>query len=113
MALCFLLLFGFIQFPDLKNNIKGEENGTFSNSLGETANIEITETIAETSECLLKLLNGDNVAAELLAEEVHKDVSSVLDNIPDLPEGFNFSNMGIWIDPIGKVLFHPLIICTI
>lgn len=50
----------------------------------------------------MKLLNGDAVAAELLAEEVHKDVSSVMDNIPDLPEGFNFSKMGIWVDPIGK-----------
>lgn len=64
--------------------------------------MEITDSSAQTSECLMKLLNGDAVAAELLSEEVHKDVSFVMDNIPDLPGGFNFSKMGIWVDPIGE-----------
>lgn len=50
----------------------------------------------------MKLLNGDAVAAELLAEEVHKDVTCMMENIPELPEGFNFSKMGIWVDPIGE-----------
>lgn len=86
----------------MRENIKGEENSTFTNSLGESANVEIFDNTAQTSECLLKLLNGDTEAAELLAEEVHKNVNSVLEDIPDLPtEGFNFANMGIWVDPIG------------
>lgn len=96
------MFFRTIQFPDLRDNIKGEENGTFSNSMGESATVEIFDNSSQTAECLLKVLNGDVMAAELLAEEVHKNVSSVMDNIPDLPEGFNFANMGIWVDPIGK-----------
>lgn len=42
------------------------------------------------------------MAAELLAEEVHKTVNANMDSIPELPDGLNYSNMGIWIDPIGE-----------
>lgn len=51
----------------------------------------------------MKVLNGDSVAAELLAEEVHKTVDTNMESIPELPDGLNYSNMGIWIDPIGNV----------
>lgn len=84
------------------NNIKGEESSTFTNSLGETVNIEVFDDQSDTSACLLKVLNGDSVAAELLAEEVHKTVDTNMDSIPELPDGLNYSNMGIWVDPIGK-----------
>lgn len=71
--------------------------------MGETANVEIFDNVAQTSECLLKILNGDAEAAELLAEEVHRNVHSVMENIPEIPtDGFNFANMGIWVDPIGN-----------
>lgn len=90
------------QFPELLNNIKGEESSTFTNSLGETVTIEVFDDQSDTSACLLKVLNGDSVAAELLAEEVHKTVDTNMDSIPELPDGLNYSNMGIWVDPIGK-----------
>lgn len=92
----------WLQFPELLNNVKGEESSTFTNSLGETVNVEVFDNQSDTSACLLKVLNGDCVAAELLAEEVHKTVDTNMDSIPELPDGLNYSNMGIWIDPIGK-----------
>lgn len=84
------------------NNIRGEESSTFTNSVGETVNVEVFDDQSDTSACLLKVLNGDSVAAELLAEEVHKTVNTNMESIPELPEGLNYSNMGIWVDPIGN-----------
>lgn len=50
------------------------------------------------------MLNGDTVAAELLSEQVHKIVTTAndMENIPELPDGLNYANMGIWVDPIGE-----------
>lgn len=91
-----------MQFPDLLPNIKGEENNTFTHpSTGETVRIQLQDDPALTTECLLQLLGGDLKAAQLLTEEAHREVVNVLYDIPELPdEGFNFSNMGIWVDPI-------------
>lgn len=93
-----------VQFPDVASNIRGEENDTFSNAAGETATVRVSADAAETAECLLRLLAGDAAAAELLTQEVHRDVAAVPDGeMPDLPmDGFNFANMGIWVDPIGE-----------
>lgn len=96
----------------MRKNIKGEEKARFTNSLGETAVIEIFDSVAQTSECLLKVLDGDSVAANLLAEEVHKIVNAEMPDIPELPDGLNYSNMGIWIDPIGKIINEKNTCCV-
>lgn len=86
-------------------NIRGEENSSFSNGLGETVVVRVADDPTETTQSLLPLLAGDMVAAELLTQEVHRDVVAELDaEIPELPmDGFNFSQMGLWVDPIGNV----------
>lgn len=70
--------------------------------------MRVSADAAETAECLLRLLAGDAAAAELLTQEVHRDVVAVPDGeMPDLPmDGFNFANMGIWVDPIGIHIVH-------
>lgn len=92
-----------LQFPEVRANIRGEENGTFTNTLGDSADVRVADDAAETVDGLLKLLDGDAMAAELIAQEVHRNVVAPLDeDVPDMPmEGFNFANMGIWVDPIG------------
>lgn len=94
-----------MQFPELAEHIHGEESNSFSNTLGETITVEIRETQQKTAELLYKVLDGDKNAADILAAEVHKNI--VMDDINsqissclnlDIP----VSNLGVWIDPIGK-----------
>lgn len=85
----------------MQENIKGEENTMFTNKIGETVMIEVFDNPMETSACLLKVLNGNSLAADLLATEVHKNITIDIGEIPDLPDDINYSDMGIWIDPIG------------
>lgn len=94
-----------MQFPDLIDQIHGEESNKFSNTLGETITVEVQETEAATSELLCKVLNGDRNAADLLAAEVHKDIE--VDDINSQISGYldlniPVKNLSIWIDPIGQ-----------
>lgn len=86
--------------------IKGEENNTFSNTLGETITVEVCPTLAETTELLAKVLDNDDRTAHLLSTEVHRDVvlTDVPINIVDVPTDFEISidDLSIWVDPIGK-----------
>lgn len=98
----------------MRANIRGEESDTFTNAAGETARVSVGADAAETAESLLRVLGGDAVAAELLAQQVHGrsdedddgvDLQGCAGEIPDLPmDGFNFANMGIWVDPIGECI---------
>lgn len=68
-------------------HIQGEESATFTNGLGESIDLEITDNQETTIECLVKILGGDRVAAELLAAEVHRTViceHGDIDALPDL-----------------------------
>lgn len=79
------------QYPAVRDNIQGEETATFSNSLGETVELTLTDSQENTANLLEKILNGDSDAAAALAEVVHQDVGSVdaiLENLPDLVNGF-------------------------
>ncbi|KAL5285341.1 INPP1 family protein [Megaselia abdita] len=90
------------EFPELENHILGEESSQFTNSLGDFTIVTIGPTQEETKSCLEKVLDGDSVASEILAEEVHKEVdyySEDLGDIPKLPE-IDYSKLGIIIDPI-------------
>lgn len=106
------------QFPDVRANIRGEESDTFTNAAGETARVCVGDDAATTAESLVRVLGGDAVAAELLAQQVHGPLAGGDDGgdcgggdgldgcagqMPDMPmDGFNFANMGIWVDPIGE-----------
>lgn len=86
-------------FPQLENEIKGEESNKFENALGERIVVEITENPSNTTKMLEKVLDGNENAAIALTNEIHKDM--------DVEESLNFeddieinSNIGIWIDPI-------------
>lgn len=89
-------------FPELQSNIKGEESSTFTNTLGESVCVKIGENETETASCLEKVLDGNKIAANVLASEVHKNIelSSHFDNIPELPNDIDYLDIGIWIDPI-------------
>lgn len=76
-----------LQYPIIRDNIQGEETSTFTNGLGESIVLEIFDDPSQTAERLLKVLDGDSAAADLLAEQVHKNVTvaaDVVENIPDL-----------------------------
>lgn len=93
-------------FPELESNILGEESSEFTNSLGDTVSVCIGSTLEETQVCLEKVLDGNSIAAKILAEEVHKTVDyqfEKLGNLPTIPD-IDYSRVGIWIDPIGKNL---------
>jgi len=106
-------------YPELKDNIHGEETSEFTNTLGEKIKVQICDTKEETSALLCRVLDGRKVAADLLAKEVHSSVppwnnqseainekcckNAVEDlvNVPD-EEGIEFraDDLAIWIDPI-------------
>lgn len=74
-----------MQYPLV--HIQGEEAATFTNGLGESIDLEITDNQDSTIERLVKILDGDREAAELLAAEVHRTViceHGDIDALPDL-----------------------------
>jgi len=98
------------QFPDIANNIYGEENNSFSNALGETITVSIQSTVEETAGLLSKVLDdgssSNSRAAQILANEIHRDMTSDVigdQRLQDIPTDllFPYDDIGIWIDPIG------------
>ncbi|EDW15544.1 inositol polyphosphate 1-phosphatase [Drosophila mojavensis] len=89
-------------FPEMREAILGEESTHFTNKLGQEIVIAVGDTAVETAAGLEAVLDGHTKAAEALAAEVHRNVDydSTLENIPDLPETLDYSNLGVWIDPI-------------
>lgn len=92
----------------MKDNIKGEESPTFKNANEETVAITVGSTQTETVECLLQILHADHQdAANILATEVHRNINydkELHEDIPELPNDVDYSQLGIWIDPIGKCI---------
>ncbi|KAF5305497.1 hypothetical protein FQA39_LY01588 [Lamprigera yunnana] len=94
------------QFPELKSFIKGEEDNVFRNTIGEEVVVQIQEAVDDTANVLMKVLNGDNVAAKLLAEEVHRqvaleDVDAFAEYLPENVQ-LDCEGLGVWIDPIDS-----------
>ncbi|XP_037953979.1 inositol polyphosphate 1-phosphatase-like [Teleopsis dalmanni] len=90
-------------FPELRESICGEESPNFTNTLGESVTISVGDTLTNTIQCLSTVLNGNEEAAEALANEVHRDISfedERLGDIPALPNDLAYEELGIWIDPI-------------
>lgn len=92
------------QYPEMKENIKGEESNVFCNALGERISVEKLESSTQTAELLSKVLNDDPEAAHLLAEEVHRDltIDDVATQRPDVEISLNYAKLGVWIDPIDS-----------
>lgn len=65
--------------------------------------MEVKASQAETSCLLEKVLNGDRLAADLLALEVHKDIEieAIRTAVPQGTFELDLSTLGLWIDPIG------------
>lgn len=88
-------------FPEMRDSIKGEEANKFENTLGDNIVVEINDDPAETKALLLKVLDGNEIAADALSEEIHKEVSTEESRqLPDINESVEASKIGIWIDPI-------------
>ncbi|XP_055677836.1 inositol polyphosphate 1-phosphatase [Lutzomyia longipalpis] len=88
-------------FPDMKDNIRGEESSTFTNTLGETITVEVCDSLEETANLLEKVLNGNKLVADLLAAEVHRDIKTDEGQcIEDLGGEIVACDVGIWVDPI-------------
>ncbi|GAB0092445.1 inositol polyphosphate 1-phosphatase [Sergentomyia squamirostris] len=89
------------EFPELKENIRGEESSTFTNSLGETITVEVGDSLEETANLLEKVLYGNKLVADLLAGEVHRDITTEdAAKIEGLDVEISSADVGIWVDPI-------------
>lgn len=91
-------------YPSLKNSIKGEEDSTLTNAAGEKITIQVYDDLENTRTCLERILDGNSVAATLLANEVHrKDITSVTEEELELVNiDLDFETLGMWIDPIDS-----------
>lgn len=87
------------EFPLIRDQICGEESNKFENTLGESVTVEISDDSDETKAILLKVLDGNQAAAEALTQEIFKEVE-VDEKIPNIENELDLSNLGIWIDPI-------------
>ncbi|XP_067095070.1 inositol polyphosphate 1-phosphatase isoform X2 [Osmerus mordax] len=89
------------QFDEMIGFIHGEESNKFENGLGESVTVTVCVTEEETAALLATVLDGDHMAASLLARAIHQDPVAITDistetlNMPLSP-----TDLGIWIDPI-------------
>jgi len=90
------------EFPELKDSIQGEESNKFTNTLGESIQVEVCSTLEETSKLLSRVLTGNQNAADILAKLVHYDAKPEFEDVDKIPDDseFNVEDLGIWIDPI-------------
>ena len=57
-------------FPVLQTSVMGEESNKFTNKLGNCLTVEVKDTMEETKELLVKVLDNNQIAASLLAQQV-------------------------------------------
>ena len=62
-------------FPQLQDNILGEESNKFTNKLGNSLTVEIKETSEGTKELLVKVLDDNETAGKLLADQVNNPIA--------------------------------------
>ena len=68
-------------FLQLQDKILGEESNKFTNKLGNSLTVEIKETSEGTKELLVKVLDDNETAAKLLADQVISMLVFLLINI--------------------------------
>uniref|UniRef100_A0A3B3ZRC9 Uncharacterized protein n=1 Tax=Periophthalmus magnuspinnatus TaxID=409849 RepID=A0A3B3ZRC9_9GOBI len=88
------------QFPEMAGFINGEESNKFENGLGESVEVTVCASEAETASLLSRVLDGDSTAASLLAGAIHQDPTSMCTDADQLSIPLHPSQLGIWIDPI-------------
>nr|XP_002131415.1 inositol polyphosphate 1-phosphatase-like [Ciona intestinalis] len=94
------------KIPSLGERVFGEENNEFTNTLGESIVVEVKPTMEETCNLLAKVLDGNHVAARLLAVEAHSNVEDQIEKIDkETAEKLSMcevdiDNIAVWIDPI-------------
>ncbi|XP_062324071.1 inositol polyphosphate 1-phosphatase [Osmerus eperlanus] len=89
------------QFDEMIGFIHGEESNKFENGLGESVTVTVCLTEEETAALLATVLDGDHMAASLLARAIHQDPVAITDISPEtLNMPLSPTDLGIWIDPI-------------
>ena len=74
------------EYPELKGNIQGEESNKFTNTLGESIQVEVCSTPEETSKLLSRVLTGNQNAADILAKLVHFDAKPDFEDVDKIPD---------------------------
>lgn len=87
----------------------GEENDTIKNNRNQDVTIKVGRTVEETLRCLSEALDDDPESARCLAEAAHKEFTLEDLNVDSYPPGeqeehIDLERIGIWIDPIGKII---------
>lgn len=89
--------------------VRGEETNVFSNTLGKTVVVEVRPSCPETTELLSVVLDNDVETAQLLAIEIHREITlaevPIDGTLDDCDVDIDINDLGIWIDPIGKEKF--------
>ncbi|PAA62776.1 hypothetical protein BOX15_Mlig017501g1 [Macrostomum lignano] len=90
------------KFPGMGKRVTGEENNKFTNTVGEAVTLEIKDNKKKTTSTLMKILDGNERAAGVLANLVHEEM-----NLPRPAELQAFEQLqldkkaiGVWVDPI-------------
>lgn len=92
------------KYEDMKNNIKGEEDSTFTNSSGDKVTIQVYDDLESTCKCIETVLDGNTAAAKLLTEEVHKKVTIECELPEEITLNLDVNKLGMWIDPIDATV---------
>lgn len=71
---------------------------------GESVTVTVCATEEETAALLATVLDGDCTAASLLARAIHQDPATIETGTEGLNVPLSPKELGIWIDPIGKML---------
>ena len=87
-------------FPELEESILGEESNKFTNKLGNCLTVEVKDTMEETKELLVKVLDNNQIAASLLAQQVHAEVSLDTNTLEGQSCECSLVDLAVWIDPI-------------
>ena len=89
-------------FPELGDSILGEESNKFTNKLGNCLTVEVKDTMEETKELLVKVLDNNQIAASLLAQQVHAEVALDTNTLEGQSCDLDCSldDLAVWIDPI-------------
>lgn len=74
-------------------------------STGESVTVTVCPTEQETAALLATVLDGDHTAASLLARAIHQNPATVDSSTDGLTVPLSPSELGIWIDPIGELVF--------
>lgn len=70
--------------------------------------VTVCGTEDETAALLATVLDGDRMAASLLAGAIHQDPATINAHTDGLAVPLDPSQLGIWIDPIGEKAGPPL-----